>query len=371
MKRCLSGGLALVLSAAAANAVCAGGHDLKALQAVALQQQLMAAALTCHFTDDYNRFVTTFRSNLLQSDRALERFFDQRRDAEGYNAFKTRIANEASLESVHNPRFCQEAKSVFDLALQRGRPDGGLSRGSMLQTGYQSCRPEPEMPTIASNAVPSRVAASSKPVRARVAAAEPPKAAPTTHVDVTAIDPVDPMPAARPDRASSVASARIRESKPAGRVRIANLNPAKPPPFREPSRVGTPPTPDVAGSEPEPATMDGEDLTSQDEDGWDQPAQSPQVRPNAYPMGDGRADRATADAHGGPLARGRNIPNAYLPGARWVRDVDAEAPAPPPWLYGQPRRPRWAYRHPRPRMIMGPDGRWYALVPYRRVWLGE
>ena len=101
-------GVFLLAGDAWAAASCVRPQDMKALQAAALQQQLMVAALTCHDTADYNLFVTTYRSELLESDQALKDFFlrqDVHKGTDGYNAYKTRLANVLSLRSLHDPQF--------------------------------------------------------------------------------------------------------------------------------------------------------------------------------------------------------------------------------------------------------------------------
>ena len=152
--------LSLVAGNAWAAASCARPQDIKALQAAALQQQLMVAALTCHATADYNRFVTSYRSELLESDHALMNFFlrqDAHKGADGYNAYKTRLANDASLGSLHDPRFCRSAKIAFDVALKR---KGSLTeltseRPSLIDTGYTSCMPGAPETTQMADATPS------------------------------------------------------------------------------------------------------------------------------------------------------------------------------------------------------------------------
>ena len=160
------GAAALALSLMAGNAwaaaSCARPQDMRALQTAALQQQLMVAALTCHDTADYNRFVTSYRCELLESDLALIDFFlrqDAHKGADGYNAYKTRLANVLSLRSLHDPQFCRSAKVAFDVALNRKGSLAELAseRPSLIQTGYTSCVPSVSETTQMADAAPRYV----------------------------------------------------------------------------------------------------------------------------------------------------------------------------------------------------------------------
>lgn len=139
MRRLLFGTLALcqLASASLAAATCASPQEVKALQAAALEQQLAAAAQSCHLSMDYGLFVAKFRDPIVRSDRAVRAFFQHRNNSEGYDAYKARIAEDASLRSLHDPQFCRSAKAVFDMALGRGSAE---KRPAMLQTGYEHCR---------------------------------------------------------------------------------------------------------------------------------------------------------------------------------------------------------------------------------------
>jgi hypothetical protein len=125
MKRILASTLALVAFAAssadawASTHACIAARDATSLEVAAVQQQLMVAALTCQDTPRYNQFVTSYQPELQASDANLMAFFKHRgQGSAGYHAFKTRLANEASLRSSHSPEgYCQAANSAFDDAL--------------------------------------------------------------------------------------------------------------------------------------------------------------------------------------------------------------------------------------------------------------
>lgn len=106
---------------AAANDRCAKPEDITAMQADAVQQQLMVAALSCEAVPLYNSFVTAYQPELFAADKQLMRFFKRMKPRGGeldYHSFKTRMANMASTLSIHDiTTFCANAKAAFSLAL--------------------------------------------------------------------------------------------------------------------------------------------------------------------------------------------------------------------------------------------------------------
>ena len=354
MRRLLFGIAAVCLWAASANAaaICATPQEKKVLQAAALRQQLAAAAQSCHYTADYSRFVATFGRAIVKSDRALKEFFHRRKSGEGYNAFKARIAETVSLRSLHDPRFCRSAKIVFDLALTR---HGAAQEPSLVQTGYEHCRPLPAKPIVASNALPRAPERTEKFVIAKADApadvGEAPRAAPVGHVQVAALDPVRPsthkLTVSHPP---VLAMALPRTEMP----KVLAL----PPPAAEPVE-DTPPeqaeddaTPDLASpdeAEQEPAF----EQTQADDRPYGAIDRHPPDRTMGRPDNDPRADSESDN----PYSDGDDVPNAYKPGAYWVSDDD-----PPPSAM---------HDRPRTRVVMGPGGRWYPLRPYRPAWPDE
>ncbi len=90
------------VSAATANG-CARPEDMSAVKAAAVQQRLMVAALSCDAVELYNKFVTSYQKELQASDRTLENFFRRlngRTGTEDYHAFKTKLANASSMQSI-------------------------------------------------------------------------------------------------------------------------------------------------------------------------------------------------------------------------------------------------------------------------------
>jgi len=110
---------ALISSAWAAG--CASPDEASALKTAVLQQELMVAALQCHESGAYNRFVNTYRPELQSSDATLKTFFVRRggeHGEAGYDTFKTKAANLSALEQARNAAsFCADAHVLFQAAL--------------------------------------------------------------------------------------------------------------------------------------------------------------------------------------------------------------------------------------------------------------
>jgi hypothetical protein len=141
-----SAALALVLmcEGAVAAASCARPQDVAALRTAALQQHLMVASLACNQVAAYNRFVISNRGSLVSYDHALMEFFvrlDGQSGAEAYHSFKTGLANDASLLSLHDPQFCAAAVAAFSLATDFGKPLADLAAALQPSAtdGYSVC----------------------------------------------------------------------------------------------------------------------------------------------------------------------------------------------------------------------------------------
>ncbi len=111
----------LALSNPALAAGCATPAEAAALKTAVMQQEMMVAALQCHESGAYNRFVNTFRPELQTSDAALKAFFVRRggeHGEAGYDAFKTKAANLSALEQARDGHsFCADAHALFQAAL--------------------------------------------------------------------------------------------------------------------------------------------------------------------------------------------------------------------------------------------------------------
>jgi hypothetical protein len=118
MLSCMAGN---VWAATTEAAGCARPDDMTAIKAAAVQQKLMVAALSCNAIQLYNKFVTAYQRELQNSDRALQNFFRRlngKTGTEDYHAFKTRLANTSSLQSIGDINaYCASTKETFDTAL--------------------------------------------------------------------------------------------------------------------------------------------------------------------------------------------------------------------------------------------------------------
>ena len=128
---------------------CAAPKDYASLKLAALQQQLMVAALTCHETGSYNRFVLGYRSQLQRSDHAMLAFFKKRDGARAgdahYNAYKTKLANDAMLqENADSDGYCEAARVAFQAAFQnRGSLNNWVaSQRVNAEIPYEDCSKE-------------------------------------------------------------------------------------------------------------------------------------------------------------------------------------------------------------------------------------
>ena len=106
---------------------CAMPVEVTAIQAAAVQQELMVAALTCNEVPHFNAFQTSFGKELRSADKRLlsmfRRLYGMRRGEAEYHAFKTRLANDSSIRSIHdNLSYCREAQQVFAAALGPDKP---------------------------------------------------------------------------------------------------------------------------------------------------------------------------------------------------------------------------------------------------------
>jgi hypothetical protein len=106
---------------------CAMPEEVSAIRVAAVQQELMVAALTCHEIGRYNDFQTGYGPELRTSDARLlgmfRRLYGGRRGEAAYHAFKTKLANDSEMRSIHdNPSYCLEAGAMLTTALATERP---------------------------------------------------------------------------------------------------------------------------------------------------------------------------------------------------------------------------------------------------------
>lgn len=106
---------------------CAGPAEVSAIQTAAVQQELMVAALTCNQVDNFNSFQTSYGPELRGSDNTLlhmfTRLYGGSKGQAEYHAFKTRLANDSEMRSIHgNQAFCAATTQVFAAALAPAKP---------------------------------------------------------------------------------------------------------------------------------------------------------------------------------------------------------------------------------------------------------
>ncbi|HVW74377.1 MAG TPA: hypothetical protein VHC39_12105 [Rhizomicrobium sp.] len=186
--------LSVSLADPAMAAGCASPAEAAALKTAVMQQELMVAALQCHESGAYNRFVVAYRPELQDSDAALKAFFVRRggeHGEAGYDAFKTKAANLSALEQARDAHaFCADAHALFEAALaNRGSLMSFVDSrsGSGIGNICVESRPAP-LPVRTADARAVTVA----PVPATAAAVKIPAApARTTAVKVADVRPAD------------------------------------------------------------------------------------------------------------------------------------------------------------------------------------
>jgi hypothetical protein len=112
---------------AASSGKCAKADEVTSIQVAAVQQELMVAALTCDQITNFNAFQTGYGPELRTSDATLhkmfKRIFGAKQGEAEFHAFKTRMANDSSIRSIHdNQGYCHEAAAVFASALAPTKP---------------------------------------------------------------------------------------------------------------------------------------------------------------------------------------------------------------------------------------------------------
>ena len=119
MRLMLSSFVALsLMSSPLLAAECARPADHVALDVTALKTQLMVMALTCKADERYNAFVTKYRPDLNQADKALYAYFTRnagRNAAKQRDDYVTQLANSQSQSGIRQgSAFCDRNMAVFD-----------------------------------------------------------------------------------------------------------------------------------------------------------------------------------------------------------------------------------------------------------------
>ncbi len=313
-------GLSVTLADPALAAGCASPAEAAALKTAVMQQELMVAALQCHETAAYNRFVIAYRPELQESDAALKAFFVRRggeHGEAGYDTFKTKAANLSALEQARNAgAFCADAHALFQAAL--------ANRGSLMS--FVESRDSAT--DIGNICVESRPV----PLAVRSADAKPVIVAPVPAAAGAVRIPSAPVGGAP----VAVAAAPI---KAAPSVKVADVHPADEAVGGVPSYNG--PAIPYRGAEPAtppPAARMPDRDSAQDQEDDAQPAyateqDAPPPPPRYYPI---RSNRGYA-----------------------YDGYSSYAPPPPPRPYGPP--PGWSnYNYPVPPASYG----WYLRNGY-------
>jgi hypothetical protein len=237
-------GLSLSLTAGTGWAadVCARAPDLIALQVAALQQQLMVAALTCNDISLYNSFVITYQKDLVESDVALQTFFDRFDDTEGkpaYHTFKTKMANLYSARSaVDKNRFCTNARASFAPALKAEKlnlASFAMSQPSTVNEPYTSCGESvagvamvARTPAVAPAVLPSNlITAQNAAAEAKASAAASPSTVKPLDAGPSASAPRETASAPQQPAASSTATAANNAAASAPSAQAPNSSSAQ------------------------------------------------------------------------------------------------------------------------------------------------
>ncbi len=118
--------LACAAHIAEAKMACAFKNEKNALDARAMQSQMMVAALSCGNQQKYNSFIKKFQAEFIECGKNLKTYFTRNyhNDADRQmNKFITSIANEASKKSLdqNSEQFCAEANHLFDKIQSSGK----------------------------------------------------------------------------------------------------------------------------------------------------------------------------------------------------------------------------------------------------------
>ena len=105
--------------------LCVTRSEVPALETRLLQTELMVAALTCKQRAGYNSIIAKFSDELVDGGRVLKRLFKRLHGVNSekrLNRFITRLANEASVRSLHKVEYCESASKLMHqtLALKVG-----------------------------------------------------------------------------------------------------------------------------------------------------------------------------------------------------------------------------------------------------------
>jgi len=240
---------------------CATPTEASAIAATAIQQELMVAALTCNQIANFNAFQTNFSAELRSSDHALMKMFMRLYGGRGtaeYHGFKTRLANNSEIRSIHaNSEFCTAAGNVFSAALAPIKPalhDVVAAVQVIDPSPVDSCKMEvvvghsPKPPvvqaTTTTTPAPSAQSAGPKaPVMQATSTTTPASGAPSSGAQAvssvaTVVPPPSPPPA--PAVAGATPAPAAASATPATTVASAASSPAAATPAPSAQTAATP-----------------------------------------------------------------------------------------------------------------------------------
>lgn len=111
-------GAGLIATRMAVAEPCARPTERAAFDVTALKSQLMVTALSCQAQEQYNRFVTRYRNELVNEERQLGRYFGRassRSARQDQDDYITNLANAQSEAGIKlGAAFCGERLAMFD-----------------------------------------------------------------------------------------------------------------------------------------------------------------------------------------------------------------------------------------------------------------
>ena len=117
---------------------CARPIEKTAFDVAGLKSQLMVTAISCQLEDKYNVFVTRFRADLVQHEKALNSYFQRangRRAQQEHDDYITQLANSQSQTAIKSGTlFCMKNTGMFDevMALKDGKDLPTYAAGKTL-----------------------------------------------------------------------------------------------------------------------------------------------------------------------------------------------------------------------------------------------
>lgn len=131
---------------------CTSAVDQGAFDVAALKSELMVVALTCDKRDDYNQFVTRFRSDLTREEYALHGWFRRAYGRSAQVQHDNYITNLANVESQaglqRGTLFCQDHATLFQQVLALNGIDSLVSFANRQQfpqpISVETCSARPQ-----------------------------------------------------------------------------------------------------------------------------------------------------------------------------------------------------------------------------------